>query len=297
VNRVRGIKNLIWISIAIALLATTLVNLGATSPGTTFFAGAGGASIGETFHVFPTVSGMPTFPYPEKLFLAEFSMSFDPDVLEVIDIDIGELDYVYIEEWDNGAGWLHAVIGRPPGQFEGLMGDVEVGTITFLLKAEGSSALHLYNTRLKNMAGADMSHTTVDGWTLTPPMLYIRRREGKVYPGWHSRSWYEGLTNTLYADIANYDTAAYTIKVMFVIDAGPMGIISLETDPATVPAAVWNDDVTPGMVTVSAEFTVPMSGTYYVSAALFLVPYPGSRSDSIGGEGISRDIATRFKAR
>lgn len=47
-NRVRGIKTLIWISI-VALLVTTVVSMGTSNTGTELFGGAGGAYEGRLF--------------------------------------------------------------------------------------------------------------------------------------------------------------------------------------------------------------------------------------------------------
>jgi len=152
--------------------------------------------ISDNFDIYVTASDV------VDLFLVEFFMSFDPAVLNVVDdpitnqtiwppvdgiitgpiegINPGEvapyLACIYIEKANNDEGWLHVVAGRPIGVKKGLNGTVQLAKITFLVKAEGSRALHLYDIRLKDLPKdlehttipKDLEHTTKDGYFSTP---------------------------------------------------------------------------------------------------------------------------------
>jgi hypothetical protein len=303
VNRVRG-KKLVWISIA-ALLVTAMVSIGNANGGIKLFAGLGGAAPGETFDVYPRVSGLPTFPFPQYLFLAEIFMDFDPDLLEVVGIDIGDdpatmevegFDFIYIGLWDNEGGSLQILAGRPPGVFEGLGGDIKCAKITFLMKAEGTCDLDIYDTRLIELSGRDLDHTAIDGYAETywmPPRLYVQKRGAEIHPEWHSREYYECLTNTIHVLVMNYDPVAYNIKVTVKIDTPMHGTYTMSVI-VTIPAA----SIEPGSVIVSVDFHVPGPGTYEVSAGLKYEVVPGVWSDNVA-EPVTRSPANqaKFKAR
>lgn len=127
-----------------------------------------GVSIGNTFDIYVTVSDV------VDLFLAEFSLSWDPTLL---DTDVGNiatgdtapyLEEIYIKNLDNAAGSLLFVVGRPAGVKTGLSGTVQLAKITFLVEAEGSCDLNLYDTALvgidANWDTFDIEHTTKDGY-------------------------------------------------------------------------------------------------------------------------------------
>jgi len=122
-----------------------------------------GLGPGNVFDVYVTAWGV------TDLFLAEYFMSFNPVVLNVVDdpitfdiegINVGDtppyFENILIESLDNASGWLKIVSGRPIGVKDGLSGDVQTCKITFEVMAQGSSGLDLYDFRLKDVAGTDM---------------------------------------------------------------------------------------------------------------------------------------------
>ena len=123
---------------------------------------------GATFDIYVTAGteGEPV----SNLFLAEFSLSWDPPLLytDVDSINLGDvapfLDLIYVEQVNNEEGWLAVTVGRPPLVKDGLSGVVQLAKITFLVEADGTSDLHLYDTRLKDTpSGTDLVHVTEDG--------------------------------------------------------------------------------------------------------------------------------------
>jgi len=123
---------------------------------------------GATFDIYVTAGteGEPV----SNLFLTQFSLSWDPLLLDTDadSINLGDvspfLDMIYIEQVNNTEGWLTVTVGRLPLVKTGLSGVVQLAKITFLVEAEGSSDLHLFDTRLKDTSGADLLHTTIDGY-------------------------------------------------------------------------------------------------------------------------------------
>ena len=167
--KLRVRKNLVWM-IIVALVVSIMV----TAPGT--------SSPEVLLHVDPPLSSEPpteTFDIyvtagteeepVANLFLGEFTLSWDPPLLytDVDNINLGDvapyLDFIWAEEVNNDEGWLKVTVGRPLGTKEGLSGTVQIAKITFLVEAEGSCTLHLYDTRLKDLGGADLDHMTEDG--------------------------------------------------------------------------------------------------------------------------------------
>ena len=127
------------------------------------------------------------------------------------------------------------------------------------------------------------------------PILWIKGHGARVWLEWHSAAWYDCLTNTLYAKIANTGEASASVRVKFIV-----------TDPLGVKVELWSDVgvVAPrGAVTIPAVYPVLLPGTYYVNGALYWEITPGEWipwyevQGTLGGEGVSRDIATRFKAK
>ncbi|UCB60912.1 MAG: hypothetical protein JSW72_02315 [Candidatus Bathyarchaeota archaeon] len=123
-----------------------------------------GVSIGSTFDIYVTVSDV------VDLFLADFSLSWDPALLEtaVGNINTGDtapyLEYIYVETVDNLYGELYVAVGRPPGVSEMLSGTVQLAKITFLVEAEGSCDLHIFDTTLLEIDVVHIEHTTKDGY-------------------------------------------------------------------------------------------------------------------------------------
>jgi hypothetical protein len=142
-------------------------------------AGTDGSSLGTVLYIDPTLSSAKpgrtfnitvTAKEVMELFLGEFYLCWDSRLLytDIDKVNPGDvtpyLDNIYIEEVNDTEGWLHVVVGRPVGVKEGLNGTVQIAKITFLVRRSGSCALHLYNTRLKDIDGVDQPHTTKDGY-------------------------------------------------------------------------------------------------------------------------------------
>jgi len=181
----RGMKNLIWISLG-AILVIAMADASKASPEIKLYTNPwlNVADPGETFDIYVTASGL-SANWWENLFLAEFYMSFNATVLAVKDdlegINPGDvepyLERIFIEKVNNTEGWLQVVAGRPEGITEGLSGTVQIAKITFLVEAEGSCDLHFYDNpdtvdiepRLKAKGseplspGVDLEYTTEDG--------------------------------------------------------------------------------------------------------------------------------------
>jgi len=139
------------------LLAAVTVNTSKASPGVTLVMDPPlviGTAVGASFDVYVTAMGA------TNLFLGEFSMDFDPTVLNVAAINLGDvapaLDFFYINMWDNVTGSLDIVVGRPPLVKIGLSGNVQCAKITFTVMSEASSATYLYDIRLKDVTGSDL---------------------------------------------------------------------------------------------------------------------------------------------
>jgi len=134
--------------------------------------------VGNSFDIYVTASDV------VDLFLAEIRLSWDPPLLntDVDSINFGDvapfLDFIYVEEVNNEEGWLTVTAGRPVGVWTGLSGKVQIAKITFQVMAEGSSALYLYDTRLKNVVGADLDHTTKDGYFANVQYIYSSDESG-----------------------------------------------------------------------------------------------------------------------
>ena len=150
------------------LLGVAIIGTGKASPALTFGCDPDvtiGTAPGDPFDVYLTAFEV------SYLFLAEFSLSWDPAILTttVDDINLGDvapyLDWIWMEQVNNDEGWLKVTVGRPSGVKEGLTGDVQCAKITFTVVAEGNCGLYPYNIRLKNVQGADLTiDRIIDGF-------------------------------------------------------------------------------------------------------------------------------------
>jgi hypothetical protein len=303
VKRVRGKRKLVWIPI-VAMLVLSMVGVGTASPGK------------ATVYVDPEVSSMPVglafdivvkVDDAEDLWLAEFEVNYHPGILRVRDdwstVDIEGInvapgsqymEVVWVEDYgvhSPDLAWLLVVAGRPLGVKTGMDGTVSLAKITFEVIAEGYCDLHLYSIDLLNPMREYQDHLTNDGYfepMLTWPMLYMQTEGARVYPQWKKQNYVPSLTNTLFAKVVNNGTADGTIKVKFII-----GVVELWSNVGVVPAG--------GSTTVSGVFPVPGPGTYFVNAEVYWkttsdwTPWSEVQGE-LGGIGVSKDIATRFKA-
>ena len=150
------------------LLGVAIIGTGKASPALTFGCDPDvtvGTAPGDPFDVYITAFEV------SYLFLAEFSLSWDPAILTttVDDINLGDvapyLDWIWMEQVNNDEGWLKVTVGRPSGVKEGLTGDVQSAKITFTVVAEGNCGLYPYGVRLKNVQGVDLTiDRIIDGF-------------------------------------------------------------------------------------------------------------------------------------
>ena len=124
------------------------------------------------------------------------------------------------------------------------------------------------------------------------PRLWIWRHGGKVWPDW--QVGYYNETQVLYARIVNDGNRSIYVKVEFMI-YGPLGPESVESN------TILCDGVSPGNVTVSAEYHPPSPGTFYFQAILYYSldtinwkPWYEVQ-DVLGGEGLSKTASSKFK--
>jgi general secretion pathway protein D len=98
-------------------------------------------AVGSTFQVSVTASNA------HDLFSVPLQMQFDPRVLQLVNVDAGELlgrdqQAVALVHRDEGNGAVTVSASRPPGT-KGVDGDGTVCTLTFKALAAGESTLAL----------------------------------------------------------------------------------------------------------------------------------------------------------
>ena len=266
-NRVRGIKNLIWISIVAMLVMAMGVGVGTSSPAPTVYVDPlySSAAPGETFDICVMVSDV------EDLFVGEFFLAFDPGILELVDdpatTDIeginpcerdNSLEVIWYEQlkYDSVTGWMEirTTPGRPLYETDGLSGTVGMAKISFeVIGTTSKSILKLYWTDLINPDGDHIENYAKDGrFKNIYPILWIRHKGTKnVWAEWGgSEIWFSGLTNTLYAKVKNtgIETATFRVKFKGMGPEGPVSALSNEDTigPGEI-AIVWATiDVAPG---------------------------------------------------
>jgi hypothetical protein len=164
----RGKRIVISTLILSFLLGVALIDTGKTSPALTFGCDPDvtvGINVGDPFALYLTAFDV------TDLFLAEFTLSWDPAILTTTDAAItpGDtapyLENILIKTVNAPEGWLKITVGRPIGVKTGLTGNVQCAKITFTVLAEGSCGLYLSDIRLKNVAGEDMTiERIIDGF-------------------------------------------------------------------------------------------------------------------------------------
>lgn len=261
----------------------------------------------------------------EDLVLADFAMAFDPSVLRVVD-DLATSDIeginpddqpnsfetTYIEmlwmEIKPDRSWcmIRVASGRPLGVREGLSGTVGLAKVTFhvvgwaeVCSVEGTLKLLPWDDPLIDITGARLEHNLADGMFANVfPTLWIKKKGAHgvgVWTEWHSAAYYDCLTNTLHAKIANTGSQGATARVIFKV-MGPAGLIDeIPSAPVFVPA----EDKT----TVSVSYDLPAKGRYEVTGLIEYEVRPlrwvsWEKVESVfGGEGTSKDVGNTFKAK
>lgn len=257
----RGIKNLVWISL-VAIFVTAAITGAGIAPSVAVVYVDPKVSTGikyDTFSVDIKVSEV------NELFLTECSMDYDPAVLALSSYTLGDFDRFYVEDMDT-AGIIHFVVGMFPGTKHGLNGSVLLLTAEFLIMDWGTSLLRLHDMDLMDVWGTHLDTVTFNGYFATASQLWIRTKGAHgcgLYFDWTTSKWYKGITNTLYAKISNTGDINQWVQVVFKVDeAGtPVDVMS------NVAFVLAGDTVT-----VSADYMVPAAGKYTVRGDLRFYP-------------------------
>lgn len=106
----------------------------------------------------------------ENVYSWQFSLSWDPTILEIQDVQEGDFlnqrifDTIFHNDVDNDAGdvlVLCVLKGEP--RSSSANGDGTLATVTFYVKDDEYTALHLYNTELLDYDIIELPHTSEDG--------------------------------------------------------------------------------------------------------------------------------------
>ena len=273
--------------------------------------------------------------YIKKPSAYQFELDFNPDVLHGVSVENGPFlgsrggtVIVFGGTIDNTAGRVNLFGGilDPPTVRNPTGGSEQFGplaTVTFEVVGVGYSPLTLgLDSLLLNLTGGmefpQYSGQYVYGrwnpgclhhgfFSNEPgPELYIRRRGshgGGAWPEWHVNVFPE--KQTLYSRIMNYGEMGAWVKVKFVVVSPAYPTMEYWSNEAWIDGATWvADDIVPGEVVVSVEFKPPGPGPavcevtawlYFKAGAMTEYEYYGSETTNLGGEPISRDIATKYK--
>lgn len=141
------------------------------------------AGVGDSFTVDIKIANV------EWLYGWELYLRWNPDILNLTKVTEGPFLHaeeayetffvrkIYNEEIGpegyNGYAALWCTLKGEPAT-AAAKGSGILATLTFLVKEEGSSALDLYNTMLRDYDGFEILHTTKDGgFVFLPPKLYV----------------------------------------------------------------------------------------------------------------------------
>ena len=129
----------------------------------------------------------------EDMYGYEFKLGYDNDMLICIGVVIhpvlGEINYIPNLHIDNIAGivWIN-VTYYPPANPITTYSPIALATITFRMKAVGSSVIDLYDTNLVDQTGQPIVHEVGDGFIMTlirdVAIVNVTTSENVVYPGW-----------------------------------------------------------------------------------------------------------------
>jgi hypothetical protein len=272
--------------------------------------------VGTEFTVDIKVSFISPWDY---LWAYQIEMYFNPSVLQCIDYEDGPF-------MESGGGNAVFVPGLGPDNTEGTIAlfgaylypiaffpygeDGVLATITFEVVGEGASNILIgSDSALTNALGRQLPlGRAIHGLfcnSATTPEMYLRRRGahgGGAWPEWHVGLYTED--QTLYATVMNYGEMGADIEVRFEVSAVGMPTMEYTTNEAWLDAATWvAEEIVPGEVTVSATFPTGTPGMFTVSGKLFIEfggmkwqkVFYGKLEGLCGGEGSTRDIATKYK--
>jgi len=275
------------------------------------------AEVGETFTVSVKVQDV------TDLFLADFEMTIDYGVLEIVDDPAtDEIEGIEIDDQANSFDYLwnsmlwlevtpartwmklKAVTGRPAGVKEGLSGTVGLAKLTFIVKGRASlgsvgGILKLFFTDLIDVDGNHVGHMVADGMFATDyPILWAKKKGAHgtgIWTDWSSTTYYDGLTNTLNAKIVNTGTQGAMVRMIFKIERPDAMTDEIASAPVFVPAGDT------GTVSVSCALDAP--GRYAVTGFVEyeIVPFRwiswAAVEPILGGLANTRDTGNTFRAR
>jgi hypothetical protein len=264
--------------------------------------------------------------YVENLWAYQFWLSFDPDVINGVSVENGPflgkdthpimhpVEVVPGPGFDNEVGELKlfgAFIyfeGAPPSDIWLADGGGVLATVTFVKVGDGCTKIHLgEDTRLSDKYAMEIPSTLEDGYfsNLEGPELYIRKRGAHgasgVWPEWAVGS--SAMEQTLYSRILNYGFMGAYVQAKIIVRSEVGGTYEFWTDETWIDPASWvGEELVPTEVTVSVSFTPEIVGKYWVYGILYFnagcmedyAPYHLVEG-TLGGEGISRDVAVGFK--
>jgi len=276
-TKMRGMKNLVWISL-VTMLVIAMAGLGEASPEIVLYVDPEiTTKQSGNFDIYVTASDV------VDLFLAEFLLRFNSSVLAVVDdpatsdiegVNSGDvapyLEKIHVEMLDNTEGWVRVASGREVEVKEGLTGTVQLAKITFSVKAEGFSDLHLYgappvnDTQLVGLTykygeleNVDLEHTKVDGLFTTelfPHDVSVISVTASPDPVG------AGGSVSITVDVENQGTNTETFDVTVYYDDTAIdteSVTDLATGASTTLEFTWDTtDVALGDYTIKANATV-----------------------------------------
>jgi len=218
-NKMRSRKNLVWICLAVLIASVAVTDVGVANPGLEVYVDPHTSTKppGDTFDINIMVSGA------VNLFLSDFFLVFDPNILEVTDIVEGDFEKLWQETISNTIGFVQITAGRELGVTAGLNGTLSLAKITFQVKTEGTSFLHLHGTVLKatsTLGPLRVEYTWKDGYFAypsapMPPTLIYTVNE---------THWSRNVTIESSSTISNFNFSREDKEISFDVE-GPSGII------------------------------------------------------------------------
>ena len=276
-------------------------------------------AIGEEFSIDISVD------FVENLWAYQFWLSFDPDVVWGVSVENGPflgkdtdprkhpVNVAPGPGFDNEVGELKLFgafikfeVNPPHDRYLADGGGV-LATVTFVKVGDGYTEITLgADTKISDKWAEEIPSTLAHGYfsNLEAPELYIRKRGAHGASGvWPE--WVVGASEdmqTLYSRILNYGFEGAWVQAKIMVRS-EMGIKERWTDQVWIGPATWvGDEIVPAEVTVSTSFTPEIAGKYWVYGILYfkaggmgdMAPYYLGE-ETLGGEGISRDVAVGFK--
>lgn len=148
--------------LVIVFSISVLTQLSISAPTTLFvYPSSSTVAAGRTFSIDVKISGV------VDLYGWEFKLSWDPNLLDVVNITEGSFlkqggTTFFSWKMNNTVGYILVdctLLGSVPG----VSGDGTLASVKFYAEKEGSSILHLYDTKLVNSMELPIPHTASDG--------------------------------------------------------------------------------------------------------------------------------------